>query len=357
MCNSSGFNNEQKADGTRFDIFGGRIKVMSNMMVRVLFLGAALWLGLLVSAGSVFAAQGEPIVLTPDGEPVVAPVVVPEDGVELPAVQDDDDPVSTPRALEYDYDIYVSSPGNGTYGNISYADEDILRYSTKNGSWTKVFDGTNEGLPAAADIDALAYQPINLGQIYYMSFEQPTAVPGLGTVDDSDVVAHTYVFGQSAIWSMVFDGSQYGLTTDAEDVDAIDFGGAEPLRLSTLGGFSVPKYGGGTLKGADEDVITFIQAQGTYTMFLDATTIGVLKDNDLRSFALARINDDDVRFISFQRTAKLQWANSGYPAVTLAPNDIAVDERPFVGPRLFGVLWDASAHGFPKVDAIDVVKK
>lgn len=344
---------KQKTDHTRYEIFGGRIRVINNMMIRLLFLGAALWLGLLPGAGNVFAGQGEPIVPTSDEQPLV----MPGGTVELPAVQDDDDPVPTPRALEYDYDIYVSSPGSGTYGNISYADEDILRYSTKSGSWTKVFDGTNEGLPAAADIDALAYQPIYLGQIYYLSFDQPTTVPGLGTVDDSDVVAHTYVFGQGAAWSMVFDGSLYGLTTDAEDVDAIDYGGAEPLRLSTLGGFSVPKYGGGTLKGADEDVITFIASQGTYNMFLDGTNIGVLKDNDLRSFAMARINDDDVRFMTFQRTANLKWANYSYPAVTVAPNDIVVDERPWIGSQTFGVLWDASAHGFPKVDAIDVVKK
>ena len=190
----------------------------------------------LPAVGAARADGGQPLVVAPDGA-----------ATQLEAAAEMDDPPPAPQALGYKYYISVSAPGSGAYGAVSYADEDILRYTTNTGAWVKVFDGTNEGLPAAADIDALAFKAINLGQIYYLSFDTPVAVPGLGTVDDSDVVAHTYVFGQGATWSLYFDGSAHGLTTDAEDVDAIEVEGST-LYLSTAGGFSVPKAGGGTLE-------------------------------------------------------------------------------------------------------------
>lgn len=281
----------------------------------------------------------------------------------LPAAEstdDEDDPPIPPDAASEDFYVYVSSPGKGTVAGIAYADEDILRYDTATGQWLNFFDGTIHGLPAAADIDALDYRfdSSNLHTLFYLSFDQPTAVPGLGTVDDSDVVLRSCFLGACA-WSMFFDGSAHGLTTDAEDIDAIDVTGAN-LWLSTFGGYAVPKYGGGTLKGGDEDIIVFLAQYDSYVMRLDGSTKGLAAGNDLKAFDLDRhfTPDRDWAFMVFEDPFTYKY--SGGNTATGQPFDIFVDEMPAGGsagaPRA-ATIWDASAAGFPKVDAIELVEK
>jgi len=72
-------------------------------------------------------------------------------------------------------------------------------------------------------IDAFALAPD--GKLV-MSFTQPAGVPGIvGTVDDSDLVkfnATSLGATTAGTFQRYFDGSDVGLTTDAEDIDALD---------------------------------------------------------------------------------------------------------------------------------------
>ena len=53
---------------------------------------------------------------------------------------------------------------------------------------------------------------------FYLSFSSATTtVPVLGAVQDEDVV-----YNNAGIWSIYFDGTAHGLTTDNLDVDAFD---------------------------------------------------------------------------------------------------------------------------------------
>lgn len=307
-------------------------------------------MGLMLIAAGVALADGTPIALEPDGA-APAPLAVVE-------AVDDDDPPIPPVALDEDFYVYVSSPGSGTVAGIAYDDEDLMVYNTTNGQWTKAFDGTSHGLPAAADIDALDYQNVNLHAMFYMSFDKPVAVPGLGTVDDSDVVLRSCFLGGCS-WSLFFDGSTHGLTTDAEDIDAIDVVGNN-LSLSTLGGYSVAKYGGGTLKGGDEDVIIFAATYDSYILRFDGSTKGLAAGNDTKAIDYDRhfTPDRDWTFLVFEDPFTYRYSSDR--AVSGAPNDIFVDEMPNGGSGggpAAGTLRDASAAGFPKVDAIELVEK
>jgi hypothetical protein len=314
-----------------------------------------------VGVASVHADDSEPIMLNPDGTAFVAePAAATAPVVALPeAVADDDDPPIPPDAAEEDFYVYVSAPGSGTVAGIAYDDEDVLRHDTATGQWMKVFDGTNAGLPASADIDALDHrQPDVLGHEYYLSFDKPTAVPGLGTVDDSDIVLFTSFLGSSA-WTMVFDGSAHGLTTDGEDVDGVDWVGNGSFLISTVGGYSVPKYPSGTLKGGDEDILTYAATYNRYILRLDGSAMGLAAGNDIRAFDFDRHFGPDRDWIFLSMEDPFTYKN-GSLAASGAPNDIFVDERPNGGsagvPRL-GTVWDASAAGFPKVDALEMVEK
>jgi hypothetical protein len=321
-----------------------------NKLIRIL---SVILLAMLVMASFVAAAHadgGVVIDVEPDGAVVVAPAAE--------STQDEDDPPIPPDAAGEDFYVYVSSPGSGTVAGIAYDDEDIMVQNTATGQWTKAFDGTNHGLPASADIDALDYSNANLYSLFYMSFLAPTAVPGLGTVDDSDVVLRSCYLLGSCSWSLFFDGSAYGLTTDAEDIDAIDVSGGN-LWLSTFGGYSVPKYGGGTLKGGDEDIIVYSSSISAYILRLDGSAKGLTAGNDLKAFDLDRhfSPDRDWIFMTFEDPFTYQQTTGN--AASGAPNDIFVDEMPTGGsggaPRA-GTILDASAEGFSKFDAIELVE-
>ena len=323
-----------------------------NKLNRILYaiLFVMLILTSLVAAAK--ADDGIAINVQPDG---LLPVASAAESTD-----DEDDPPIPPDAANEEFYVYVSAPGKGQVAGIAYADEDILRHDTATGQWTMFFDGTNNGLPASADIDALDYRfdTANLHTLFYLSFDQPVAVPGLGTVDDSDVVLRSCFLGACA-WSMFFDGSAHGLTTDAEDVDAIDVTGSN-LWLSTFGGYAVPKYGGGTLKGGDEDIIIFAANYNTYIMRLDGSTKGLAAGNDLKAFDMDRhfVPDRDWTFMTFEDPFTYKYSGSNTAAGQ--PSDIFVDEMPSGGssgaPRA-GTIWDASAAGFPNVDAIELVEK
>lgn len=321
-------------------------------MMRRLIMVVALAALLPAAVSAAHADNGAPITIEPDG---AAPL---NDG-PTNGTDDEDDPPIPPDALSEEFYVYVSAPGNGNVAGIAYADEDVLMQDTATGQWTKVFDGTNAGLPAAADIDALDYQNVNLHSMFYLSFDKPVAVPGLGTVDDSDVVLRSCFLGTCA-WSLTFDGSAHGLTTAAEDIDGLDVLPAGNLLISTSGNFNVPKYGGGTLLGGDEDVINYLAAYNNYGMRLDGSTKGLAAGNDLRAFDFDRhfAPDRDWIFLSFEDA--FTYSNSSLPGVAGQPDDIFVDEMPSGGsagaPRV-GTLWDAETAGFPRVDAIELIAK
>ena len=54
---------------------------------------------------------------------------------------------------------------------------------------------------------------------FYLSFAADTTLPGLGAVQDEDVV-----FDDNGAWSVYFDGTAHGLTSNNLDVDALSLG-------------------------------------------------------------------------------------------------------------------------------------
>lgn len=339
---------------------------MSNVIQAIKWAILVLVAGVMLLTATVARADGqpEPIYLNPDGTVREAATTSggaddrPQVTAGVVGTLDIDDPSPPQPSTNGRYfSVFLSSPANGTLGILNYADEDIMRQDTQTGQWVKSFDGTDAGLPGSADIDALAYKPINLGHIFYMSFDTPTAVPGLGTVDDSDIVAYQYVLGQGGSWSLYFKGANNGLTTDGEDIDALDIDGGL-LYISTVGGFSVPKAGGGTLSGGRDDVIAYSGALKKYVMKIDGTDINLAGTNNIRNYAFIRYSDNDWHFLGVQEKANLKYRNTSYPTVPLKANDIGVYDVPLIhGPRAFGTIWSASGAGFPKVDAIELVLK
>lgn len=161
------------------------------------------------------------------------------------------------------------------------ADEDIVAYNTSSGTWSLVFDGSDVGLSGFV-IDGLAR--LSTGDIL-LSFTVSGSVAGMTggpsgtTLDDSDIVRFVPTsLGANTAGSFVFyfDGSDVGLTTDNEDVDAIALDAAGKLVISTLGGFTATGA-----SGDDEDLIVFTATSlgsvtsGSFAMYFDGSDVSL----------------------------------------------------------------------------------
>ena len=170
--------------------------------------------------------------------------------------------------------LYVSSTTNGTVSGVSFADEDILSLNRATGVWSLYLDGSDIGI--TSDVDAFAL--LTDGTIL-LSLDTDGTVSGFGTVDDSDILRFTPASlgsNTSGTLAWYFDGSDVGLTTTAEDVDAIGFAPDGKLVLSTAGAFSVTGA-----SGNDEDLISFTpgslgaNTSGTWTLYFDGSDVGL----------------------------------------------------------------------------------
>lgn len=318
------FNNDSQNEKQQ----GDRIMNLHKRIRRLAFLVAAV--GLMLGHALVHADYEQP-----------APELAPTKGIE--------DGTDATGSFAFPT-VYLSAPGTGNANGTGYADEDIMKYQSGTGTWSKAFDGTNAGLPDAADIDALTL--INNGPlVFLMSFDNPVAVPGLGTVDDSDVVAYNTVAGT---WTMYLDGSEHGLTTNAEDIDALSFSPGGFLVISTSGNFAVKALGGGTLKGADEDLFTLVNAAtDEFTLWLDGTAVGLQATNDINAVSFLNVDD------SLVDSARYIVAKSGFTlpnGISIGANDVSEQVWYQNGGMEYFKKYDNTAIGFAQIDALEVVK-
>jgi hypothetical protein len=162
----------------------------------------------------------------------------------------------------------------GSIGGVNADNEDIVLWDGT--SYSLVFDGSDQGL-SATTIDGISV--IGPDQIL-LSFLSPIAVPGIsGTVDDSDVVLFTATsLGENTVGSftLYFDGSDAGLSSSAENVDAVELLPNGHLLFSTSGSFSVSGA-----SGADADIIEFAPTSlgsttaGTWSFYFDGSDAGL----------------------------------------------------------------------------------
>ncbi len=152
--------------------------------------------------------------------------------------------------------ILFSLSGSATLpGSLSVQDKDIIQFTatslgtTTAGSFSMYFDGSDVGLGSSdEDIDALDI--LADGRIV-ISTVGNFSVPGLSAADEDLLIFTPTSLGNTTVgsWALYFDGSDVGLTTSSEDIDAVDVAGNGAIYLSTTGSFAVAG-----VAGADEDV-------------------------------------------------------------------------------------------------------
>jgi hypothetical protein len=145
--------------------------------------------------------------------------------------------VVTPPTL-----LYFSTLGDVNVGGLGSADDADIYAWFGGTTYTRAFDASANGVPAAADVDALVVVD---SDTFYLSFLATTTLPGVGSVASQDIVRF-----DAGTWSMYFDGSDVGLTAAAENIDAFEILGGNLVAVSTTGNPDVP----GITGEADEDL-------------------------------------------------------------------------------------------------------
>jgi FtsP/CotA-like multicopper oxidase with cupredoxin domain len=251
--------------------------------------------------------------------------------------------------------LYFSTATNIAVPGVSGTADNADVYSWDGTSFARVLDATAPavGLPGGANVDGLKV----VGNQIYLSFSNNVgvAVPGLGTVQDEDIVVYNT---STATWSLFFDGSAVGLgDADAEDVDAFDILGDGSVLVSTFGAVTVPGLAG---TRADEDALRCVPAPGlpitscTWSWYFDGSDVGLNTDAS-----------EDIDGVSVG-TGKLYLSTIGAYSViglfNLTPNaggDVFSCNSPVTGPASgcagFSLYFRASAHGLTgNLDAISV---
>ncbi len=244
--------------------------------------------------------------------------------------------------------VLVSSTTNGTAGGVAFADEDIIGRSQATGAWSMVFDGSDVGV-GGVDVDAFSL--LDDGTLL-MSFDAPVNIPGLRTVDDSDIVRFTPTSlgtNTAGSFSSYLVGSSVGLTTDAEDIDAIGFTPDKRLVVSTTGSFAV-----NGAAGNDEDLIVR-NAVNTWALYFDGSDVGL---NDATSEEINGVWIDSVSNALYLTTL----GNFTVAGLSGAGADVFVCAPGTLGDTTtctFAPYWAGASNGFAGeiTDGVHIARK
>ena len=273
--------------------------------------------------------------------------------VWLTATDDDGDShsVSHPMTVNDpppppDGGLYMSFDGNVTLGGTAATEEDILLWDGAS-AYSMAFDGSDVGL-SGFNIDG--FDVIGAGQVL-ISFESAETVPGVGAVDDSDIVLFTGTLGSatSGTFSMYFDGSDVSLSSGGEDVVALALLSDGSLLVSTNNSFSVAG-----LSGVDEDVIRFTgtfgpSTSGSFSMYFDGSDVAMSdKREDIDALGT---DGTDLYFSTI--------GNFNALGLTGADEDVLAFSGTFFPSTSgsFASFWDGSANGTTvDLNGLDVVE-
>lgn len=138
---------------------------------------------------------------------------------------------------------------------------DVVAWDPNTSTYSLVFDGAAEGVPANARIDAVSYE--SSGFFLLLSFDTTVSLPGGVTADDEDLVA--WVPGP--FYALFFDGSANGVPPGL-DLDAAS-------RVTPSADIQLLSFdGSGVIAGIpfdDEDALLFDPGSSTWLMVADSS--------------------------------------------------------------------------------------
>ena len=245
--------------------------------------------------------------------------------------------------------LYFSTFGSGTVLGAGGPYDDADVYVWDGALFSRVFNARTGGanlLPSNADIDGLAYDPLAgpVGGLYYISFNRNggTNVPGVGVVQDEDVVTYN---PEDNEWQLYFAGVDVcdGMdATNGHDIDALDIVNGVTY-FSTAGNAAVS---GAPDPYDDADIYSIDPVLGCIRV-LDASTTGLDGTADIDGLTVV---DDNTFYISFDLDA-----GTFVPGLGLVPDESVV----LYDAGAWSLYFDGTGQGLgdsndQDLDALDV---
>lgn len=247
-----------------------------------------------------------------------------------------------PSAPSFDY--YVSSNSRGSVGGVSFEDEDILVYDPLTGSWAMYFDGSDVGLSAfGLDVDAFTIQ--GDGSILLSVDDDNTNIPGVGAIDDSDIVRFipsSTGNNTTGMYQLYLDGSTVGLDTPDEDIDAIGFAPNGRLVVSTLRSAVVPGITSPSV--LDKDLIVLNSTNNTWAYYVDGSDVAL--DRGTEDIDATWIDTNGDIYLSTVGAFSVSGLSGDGDDITkFSPSSTGTNTS-----GTFSLFWDGSANGLGNID-------
>ena len=260
-------------------------------------------------------------------------------------------PLPTATSSPSSMPLVLSLAANGAVGNLtSVADEDIVSFNGT--TWTMLFDGSDVGV-GSLDLDA--FYIVNANTIL-MSFDKDATVGPLA-IDDAGILrfeATSLGPTTAGTLSVYLDGSDVGLDTNGEDIDAVAVLADGRILISTTGSVTVPG-----VSGVDEDILAFTptslgtDTSGTWQMYFDGSDVGLSTNSGEDVNGLDVASNGDIYLTTLDTFAVTGVSGENEDVFICTPTSLGSNTAcTFVTTLYFdGSTWGLSANN---IDAIDL---
>jgi hypothetical protein len=236
--------------------------------------------------------------------------------------------------------LYFSTAGNGAVPGVANPNDNADVYLWDGAAFSRVFDGTAQGgLPGNTGIDGLAFD----GALFYLSFDRNggTNVPGLGSIQDEDVVTYNPVDFQFELFFAGLDVCGGLDASNGHDIDAFDILPDGTYYFSTEGDAQIVELAG-PFDNAD---IYSVDAAGCSRVF-DASVEGLPGNANVDGLTAV---DADTFYMSFDQD------DVSVPGIGLVQDEDVV----LFDAGVWSLYFDGTAQGLgnannQNLNAIDV---
>jgi hypothetical protein len=239
--------------------------------------------------------------------------------------------------------IYISPSAKGAVGGVAYDSADILKYA--NNTWSMYFDGSDVGFKK---LNAFSLLP---GGALLLSPDGSANVAGLGAITAQDIVRFTPTStgaNTAGTFQWYFDGSDVGLSTAAENIDALSIDAGGHLLVSTKSNASVTGPTGNAVRAADEDLLKFTFAtsgastSGAWSVHFDGSDVGLSRE-DIDGLWVDAANGDHYLSVLDAFTVDSGVSGNGGTIFVCDPGTLGATTT-----CTYRIYWNATTAGIPK---------